>query len=103
LLSRERDVDAFCEHPRRKRRGPPLPANPSGATPAGVGPSKKQTRNPPSSPAPPNTPHQNSPSSVHPPTPPPKAFETRQEGDPPLLTFPPASRRPRCEPGAGAR
>src|SRR5262245_37500860 len=28
LLSRERDVDAFCEHPRRKRRGPPIEVYP---------------------------------------------------------------------------
>src|SRR5262249_57047037 len=30
LLSRERDVDAFCEHPRRKRRRPLIEVYPSG-------------------------------------------------------------------------
>jgi predicted RecB family nuclease len=42
LLSRERDVGAFCEHPRRKRRRPLIEVYPSGVTRPGFGPTKKQ-------------------------------------------------------------
>jgi predicted RecB family nuclease len=54
LLSRERDVDAFCEHPRRKRRGPPIEVYPSGVTRPSFGPTKKEPVSPSSSPAPPS-------------------------------------------------
>ena len=50
LLSQERDVRAFCEHPRRKRRGPWLEVYPSGVTRPSFGPTKKQPVRPSSSP-----------------------------------------------------
>jgi hypothetical protein len=56
LLSRERDVDAFCEHPRRKRRRPPIEIYPSGVTRPSMGPTKKQPVSPASSPDPPSPP-----------------------------------------------
>jgi predicted RecB family nuclease len=56
LLSGERDVDAFCEHPRRKRRRPQIEVYPSGVTRPGFGPTKKQPVCPPSSPDPPSSP-----------------------------------------------
>ena len=42
LLSGERNVDAFCEHPRRKRQRPSIEVYPSGVTRPGFGPTKKQ-------------------------------------------------------------
>jgi hypothetical protein len=42
LLSGERDVDAFCEHPRRKRQRPLIEVYPSGVTRPGFGSSKKR-------------------------------------------------------------
>jgi predicted RecB family nuclease len=42
LLSGERDVDVFCEHPRRKRRRPLIEVYPKGITRPNFGPSKKQ-------------------------------------------------------------
>jgi predicted RecB family nuclease len=56
LLSRERDVDAFCEHPRRKRRRPLIEVYPSGVTRPSFGPTKKQPVSPSSSPDPPSPP-----------------------------------------------
>jgi uncharacterized protein (TIGR03067 family) len=38
LLSRERDLDAFCRRPRRKRRSPLLEVYPKGVVPSGFGP-----------------------------------------------------------------
>jgi hypothetical protein len=52
LLSGERDVDAFCEHPRRKRRRPLIEVYPSGVTRPDFGPTKKQPVSPSSSPDP---------------------------------------------------
>jgi hypothetical protein len=52
LLSGERDVDAFCEHPRRKRRRPLIEVYPKGITRPNFGPSKKQPVSP--SPEPPS-------------------------------------------------
>ena len=54
LLSRERDVDAFCEHPRQRRRRPLIEVYPSGFTRPSFGPTKKQPVNHPSSPDPPS-------------------------------------------------
>jgi hypothetical protein len=56
LLSRERDVDAFCEHPRRKRRRPLIEVYPSGVTRPGFCTTKKQPVIPSSSPDPPSPP-----------------------------------------------
>jgi hypothetical protein len=56
LLSRERDVDAFCEHPRRKRRRPLIELYPSGVTRLKFGQTKKQPVGPSSSPDPPSPP-----------------------------------------------
>jgi hypothetical protein len=56
LLSRERDVGAFCEHPRRKRRRPLIEVYPSGVTRHRFGPTKKQPVSPSSSPDPPSPP-----------------------------------------------
>ena len=58
LLSRERDVDAFCEHPRRRRRRPLIEVYPSGVTRLSFGPTKKQPVSPSSLPAPPNPPEE---------------------------------------------
>jgi hypothetical protein len=52
LLSGERDVDAFCEHPRRKRRRPLIEVYPRGITRFDFGRSKKQPVNPSPSPDP---------------------------------------------------
>jgi hypothetical protein len=52
LLSGERDVDAFCEHPRRKRQRPLIEVYPKGVTRPNFGPLKRQSVNP--SPDPPN-------------------------------------------------
>jgi hypothetical protein len=46
LLSRERDVDAFCEHPRRKRRRPLIEVYPSGVTRPNFAPNQEATRKP---------------------------------------------------------
>ena len=46
LLSGERDVDAFCEHPRRKRRRPLIEVYPKGITRLDFGRSKKQPVSP---------------------------------------------------------
>ena len=46
LLSGERDMDAFCEHPRRKRRRPLIEVYPKGVTRPDFGPSKKQPVSP---------------------------------------------------------
>jgi predicted RecB family nuclease len=54
LLSGERDVDAFCEHPRRKRQQPLIEIYPKGITRFNFGPSKQQPVNPSSSPGPQN-------------------------------------------------
>jgi hypothetical protein len=43
LLSRQRDVDAFCENPRRKRRRPLIEVYPKGAERPDFRPSKKET------------------------------------------------------------
>ncbi len=56
LLSRERELDTFCEHPRRKRRRPLVEVYPSGVTRPSFGPTKKQPVSPSSSPDPPNPP-----------------------------------------------
>ena len=42
LLSRERDLEAFCEHPRQKQQRPRIELYPSGVTRPSFGPSKKQ-------------------------------------------------------------
>jgi hypothetical protein len=52
LLSGERDVGAFCEHPRRKRRRPRIEMYPKGITRFNFGPSKKQPVSPSPSPDP---------------------------------------------------
>jgi len=52
LLSGERDVNAFCENPRRKRRRPLIEVYPKGITRPNFGPSKKQPVSP--SPNPPS-------------------------------------------------
>ena len=56
LLSGERDVDAFCGHPRRKRRRPPIEVYPRGVTRPCFGPSKQEIVGPSSSPDPPSPP-----------------------------------------------
>ena len=56
LLSRERDMDAFCEQPRRKRRRPLIEVYPRGVTRPSFGPTKKQPVSPSSSPDPPSPP-----------------------------------------------
>jgi hypothetical protein len=58
LLSRERDVDAFCEHPRRKRWRSLIEVYPSGVTRLSFGATKKQPVNPSSSPDPPSPPEE---------------------------------------------
>jgi hypothetical protein len=54
--ARERDVDALCEHPRRKRRRPLIEVYPSGITRPGFGATNKQPVSPSSSPDPRNPP-----------------------------------------------
>jgi hypothetical protein len=56
LLSRERDVEAFCDRPRRKRRRPQIEMYPSGVTRPNYGQTKKQPESPSSSPDPPSPP-----------------------------------------------
>jgi predicted RecB family nuclease len=56
LLCRERSVDAYCEHPRRKRLGPLIEVYPSGVTRPSFGPTKKQPVSPSSSSEPPSPP-----------------------------------------------
>jgi hypothetical protein len=56
LLSGERDMDAFCEHPRRRRRRPRIEVYPKRVTRPGGGPTKKQPGGPLSSPDPPSPP-----------------------------------------------
>ena len=58
LLSRERDVGAFCEHPRRKRGRPLIEVYPSGVTRLSFGPTKKRPASPSSSPDPPSPPEE---------------------------------------------
>jgi hypothetical protein len=57
LLSRERHVDIFCEHPRRKRRRPLIEVYPSGVTRPKFGPTKQQAVSP-SSPDPASPPEE---------------------------------------------
>jgi hypothetical protein len=56
LLSGERDVDAFCEHPTRKRRRPLIEVYPSGVSRPSFASTKKQPEIPSSSPDPPSPP-----------------------------------------------
>jgi hypothetical protein len=46
LLSGERDVDAFCERPRRRRPRPLIEVYPKGVTRPQFGPSKKSIVSP---------------------------------------------------------
>jgi predicted RecB family nuclease len=56
LLSLQRDVDAFCEHPRRKRQRPLIEVYTSGVTRPNFGPTKKQPVSPASLRDPPSRP-----------------------------------------------
>jgi predicted RecB family nuclease len=58
LLSRERDVDAFCERPRRRRRRQLIELYPSGVTRPNFGRTRKQPVRPTSSPDPPSPPEE---------------------------------------------
>jgi hypothetical protein len=55
LLSGERDVDTFCEHPRRKRQRPLIEVYPKGIARPKFGPSTKQPVSPSSDPPSPTT------------------------------------------------
>ena len=46
LLSRERDIDAFCERPRRRRRSPIIEVYPKGVVRTDFRPRKRTTSKP---------------------------------------------------------